>query len=123
MAIVGVAVLIAYGVLLLLLIIVGKRTQAGALARFVPDCAILFARLLRDPSIARWRKLVLVPLVAYLAMPLDLVPDFIPVVGQLDDVIVVVLALRVVLGGADAALIRRHWPGPEASLNLMLRLV
>jgi uncharacterized membrane protein YkvA (DUF1232 family) len=55
-------------------------------------------------------------------MPFDLVPDFIPVAGQLDDVIVAALALRVVARGAGAAVIRDHWPGPESSLRTVLRL-
>jgi uncharacterized membrane protein YkvA (DUF1232 family) len=61
-------------------------------------------------------------LVAYLAMPFDLVPDFIPVAGQLDDAIVVALVVRSILRAAGEAPIRQHWPGPEASLRLIMRL-
>jgi uncharacterized membrane protein YkvA (DUF1232 family) len=59
---------------------------------------------------------------AYVLFPLDLVPDFVPVVGQLDDAVVVGLGLRVVLRGAGAAAVVRHWPGPMASLRLVLWL-
>jgi uncharacterized membrane protein YkvA (DUF1232 family) len=55
-------------------------------------------------------------------MPFDLVPDFIPVAGQLDDAILAGLVLRVLLRSAGAELIREHWPGPEPSLNRLLRL-
>ncbi len=73
---------------------VGRTDDARAVARFVPDCAVLFARLLRDRRVPLGDKLLLTGLVAYLALPFDLVPDFIPVAGQLDDALVVALALR-----------------------------
>jgi uncharacterized membrane protein YkvA (DUF1232 family) len=111
-----------YALLVVALAMAGRRTHARALARFVPDCALLFKRLLRDPRLSRPRKLLLALLVAYLAMPYDLVPDFIPVAGQLDDAVIVALALRSVLRDAGPALVREHWPGPPESLDVMLRL-
>ena len=60
-----------------------------ALARFVPDCLVLFRRLLGDARVSRPRKLLLIATVGYLAFPLDLIPDFIPVLGQLDDILLV----------------------------------
>ena len=71
------------------LIVMGRRNDARALAGFIPDCLILMKRLIADPRVPRRRKLLLVGLVGYLALPFDLIPDFIPVAGQLDDVIVV----------------------------------
>jgi uncharacterized membrane protein YkvA (DUF1232 family) len=59
--------------------------------------------------------------VAYLLCPVDLVPDFIPVAGHLDDAILVSLALRGLARGGGAALLREHWPGPERSLVLISR--
>jgi uncharacterized membrane protein YkvA (DUF1232 family) len=120
--VVCVGFLILYGLLVLALVLAGRRADARALAGFVPDCAVLFGRLIRDPRVSGWRKLVLAPLAAYLAMPYDLIPDFIPVAGQLDDALVVALALRLITSGADASVIRRNWPGPENSLELVLRL-
>jgi uncharacterized membrane protein YkvA (DUF1232 family) len=116
-----VAVLV-YGTLVLLLVLLGRRAHARALARFVPDCAILFRRLMADGRIPRRRKALLGLLLAYLAMPFDLVPDFIPVAGQLDDAVLVALVLRGVLRGAGPGLVREHWPGPPESLGAMLRL-
>jgi uncharacterized membrane protein YkvA (DUF1232 family) len=100
---------------------VGRRSDAVALARLIPDCAVLIKRLLGDERVPRSRKLILIPLVAYLAMPIDLVPDFVPVAGQLDDAIVVGLALRTVLRGGDRTLLRAHWPGPPESLAVVER--
>jgi uncharacterized membrane protein YkvA (DUF1232 family) len=113
---------LVYAVLVGMLAVIGRKTEARALARFVPDCIVLFRRLLSDPRVSRGRKFLLLGLVAYLAMPLDLVPDFIPIAGQLDDAIIVALVLRTVLRAAGTDLIREHWPGPQESLNTVLRL-
>jgi uncharacterized membrane protein YkvA (DUF1232 family) len=106
------AAVVMYATIVLALVVAGRREEARALARFVPDCAALAGRLLRDPRVARRHKLALALLVAYLASPIDLVPDFIPVAGQLDDAILVWLVLRAIRrseGGAE--LVREHWPG------------
>jgi uncharacterized membrane protein YkvA (DUF1232 family) len=100
----------------------GRRADARALARFVPDCAVLFGRLARDARVPRRHKALLLALVGYLALPFDLVPDFIPVAGQLDDAIIVALALRAVVRQAGPQLIREHWPGPDSSFILIHRL-
>jgi uncharacterized membrane protein YkvA (DUF1232 family) len=122
-ALILLAVLLAlYALLVVALLVAGRRTDARAVAGFVPDCIVLFKRLIADPAVSRRRKAVLVLLVAYLAMPFDLIPDFIPVAGQLDDAILVGLALRGLVRGAGPDLVRRHWPGPEGSLRVVLRL-
>jgi uncharacterized membrane protein YkvA (DUF1232 family) len=112
---------LVYAGFLGLLMVAGRREEARALATFLPDCILLFRRLVGDPRISRRGKLLLVALVAYLAMPLDLVPDFIPVAGQLDDAIIVALVLRAVLRAAGTDVIREHWPGPETALDRLLR--
>jgi uncharacterized membrane protein YkvA (DUF1232 family) len=116
------AVVLLYAVLVALFAMVGRRVEARALARFIPDCIVLFRRLLSEPRVPRGRKLLLLALVAYLSMPFDLIPDFIPVAGQLDDAILVALVLRSILRGAGPDLIREHWPGPARSLDALLRL-
>jgi uncharacterized membrane protein YkvA (DUF1232 family) len=105
-----------------LLLLAGRRSDAVALARFIPDCVVLFRRLLADPRVPRSRKLVLLALIAYLLLPLDLVPDFIPIAGQLDDAILAALALRFVLRSAGRPLVAEHWPGPPESLAAILRM-
>jgi uncharacterized membrane protein YkvA (DUF1232 family) len=102
-------------------VLFGRRTDARALAGFIPDCLVLMRRLLADPRVPRRRKLLLLGLVGYLALPFDLVPDFIPIAGQLDDVIVVGLVLRAFVGVDGGTLVREHWPGPSRSLELVLR--
>jgi uncharacterized membrane protein YkvA (DUF1232 family) len=104
------------------LLSLGRRREARALAAFIPDCIVLVGRLLADPRVPRRRKLLLAALVGYLALPFDLVPDFIPVAGQLDDVLVVALVLRRFLRSGGDRLVREHWPGGEQSLQLVLRV-
>ena len=113
--------LLLYAVLVAALFRSGRRSDAGAVAGFIPDCAVLFRRLLADRRVSRWRKLLVLVVIAYLALPFDLVPDFIPVAGQLDDAIVVALVLRIILRGGGPELLREHWPGPESSQELISR--
>jgi uncharacterized membrane protein YkvA (DUF1232 family) len=120
--------LIALGVVLTLyaafacaLVVAGRREAARAFATFIPDCIVLVSRLARDRRVPRRRKVLLIALVGCLALPFDLVPDFIPVAGQLDDAIVVALVLRHLVRTGGEPLIRELWPGPERSLTLILR--
>jgi uncharacterized membrane protein YkvA (DUF1232 family) len=118
---VAACVLLVYAGLVLALIIAGRWGVAREVARFIPDCIMLVRGLLRDPRVPRQHKRLLGVLIAYLALPFDLVPDFIPVAGHVDDALVIVLALRVVLRGSGSALLREHWRGPESSFALVLR--
>jgi uncharacterized membrane protein YkvA (DUF1232 family) len=103
------------------LIAAGRREDARALAGFIPDCLVLVSRLARDRRISRPRRLVLFGVLAYLALPIDLVPDFLPGIGQLDDAVLLGLALRLVVHGGGNEIVRQAWPGPQASLTLVLR--
>lgn len=117
----GVAVAV-YAALVIWLLLAGRRQGARALAGFIPDCLVLFRRLLGDDRVPRRSKLLLAALIGYLAMPLDLVPDFIPVAGQLDDAILVAFVVRSVLRAGGPDLLREHWPGPQTSLNMLTRV-
>jgi uncharacterized membrane protein YkvA (DUF1232 family) len=88
----------------------------------VPDLAVLFARLARDPRVPLPRRLMLLVLAGYLASPIDLIPDFIPVIGHLDDAAIVALVIRSVVRGAGPDLIRDCWPGTQQSLHVVLRV-
>jgi uncharacterized membrane protein YkvA (DUF1232 family) len=110
-----------YVVAVAALIAAGRRDQARALARFIPDCVVLVSRLARDSRISRPRRAVLFLVLGYLSFPLDLVPDFLPVAGHLDDAVLLGLALRLLVHGGGAELVREAWPGPQASLTVVLR--
>ena len=92
------------------------------LARVVPELGRLFLGLARDRRVPLVRRLQLIVLGAYLVSPIDLVPDFIPVVGQLDDAAVAALVLRGVVRSAGPEVVAEHWPGSTRTLNVVLRL-
>jgi uncharacterized membrane protein YkvA (DUF1232 family) len=118
---VAACVLLAYAAFVVAMIVAGRGGVVRDVARFIPDCVALVRDLLRDPRVPRRHKRLLGVLIGYLALPFDLVPDFIPIAGHLDDALVVALALRVVLRGSGSELVREHWRGPESSLTVVLR--
>jgi uncharacterized membrane protein YkvA (DUF1232 family) len=120
--IVGLGFLALYLLFVIALLLAGRRESARALAGFVPDCAVLFGRLMSEPRVGRGHRLLVAASVLYLASPIDLVPDFIPVAGQIDDAIIVGASLRLVLRASGPALIEEHWPGPPSSLAVVLKL-
>jgi uncharacterized membrane protein YkvA (DUF1232 family) len=104
------------------LLLLGRRSDAREIARFLPDCIVLFKSLLRDDRVPRRAKVVLGLLVPYLLMPFDLVPDFIPVAGQLDDAVLVAVAIAYVAHSAGANVVEDLWPGSERGLRIILAL-
>ena len=90
--------------------------------RLLPDLIRLLRRLAGDPSVPRGVRVRLVLLLAYLLMPIDLIPDFIPVLGYADDAIIVAIALRSVTRHAGPAALDRHWPGTPAGLATLRKL-
>ena len=120
-----VAALVAIGLYALFvagLALAGRGPEARALARLVPDCLVLARGLLGDREVPARGKVALVALVAYLASPIDLVPDFLPVIGLLDDAIVVALTLRWIVRVAGPDQVCRHWRGSARGLELVLRV-
>ena len=101
---------------------VPTKADIRVIAGFIPDCAVLFGRLLRDPRVPTRSKALVAALIPYLALPFDLIPDFIPVAGQLDDAILVAFVLRRVVRRVSPELLSELWPGPESSLRVVLRL-
>ena len=89
--------------------------------RLLPDTLRLLKRLAADRSLPRGVRIRLWLLFGYLAMPFDLIPDFLPVIGYADDVIIVGVVLRSVLRHAGPAALRRHWPGTADGLAALCR--
>jgi uncharacterized membrane protein YkvA (DUF1232 family) len=110
-------------VVVVVLVIVGRILLARELALIVPNLVRLFGGLLRDTRVPLRAKVVLAIASLWLASPIDLIPDFIPIVGSFDDAIVAALALRFVLRTTDGAVVREHWHGDSATLERLLRFV
>ena len=98
-----------------------ELTARGA-RRLLPDVLRLVRRLAADRSLPRAVRVRLWLLLAYLLSPIDLVPDFVPVLGYADDVVVVAWALRSVVRRAGVEALDRHWPGEPAGLAVVQRV-
>jgi uncharacterized membrane protein YkvA (DUF1232 family) len=99
-----------------------KGNLLGETLRLLPDLLRLLRRLASDRSVPRAARVRLWLLLGYLAVPIDLVPDFVPVLGYADDAIIVSLVLRSVVRRAGAPVVRRHWPGTDDGLAALGRL-
>lgn len=117
------------GLLLLWLLLIAAlllaRPREGALKealRLLPDILRLIPRLARDRTLPRGVRVRLWLLLLYLASPIDLIPDFIPVLGYADDAIIVAATLRSVARRAGPDAISRHWPGTPDGLVALRRL-
>ncbi|WP_328361393.1 YkvA family protein [Mycobacterium sp. NBC_00419] len=90
--------------------------------RLLPDVLRLLKRLATDPHLPRRIRIVLIVLLAFIASPIDLIPDFIPVLGYADDVIITALVLRWVSRTAGGDALAEHWPGTPDGLAALRRL-
>jgi len=99
-----------------------KGNLLGESLRLLPDLLRLLERLARDATVPRAARVRLWLLLGYLALPIDLVPDFLPILGYADDAIIVSLVLRSAARRAGATAIRRHWPGTDDGLAALARL-
>jgi uncharacterized membrane protein YkvA (DUF1232 family) len=123
---VALGLLVIWLALVLTLYVVGRRTgeptTLRAAVRLLPDVLVLVRRLAGDPSLSRGVRWRLVLLLAYLALPIDLVPDFIPVAGYADDALLVAWVLRSVVRVAGPEALDHHWPGTPQGLSVVRRL-
>lgn len=119
----GVALLASWLVLVVGLLVVRPRGPLLREAlRILPDLLRLLRRLAADRGLPHGVRIRLALLLAYLAIPIDLIPDFVPVLGYADDAIVVTAVLRGVVRRAGLAAVRRHWPGTDDGFTVLCRL-
>jgi uncharacterized membrane protein YkvA (DUF1232 family) len=122
LAVVGGLILLWLLTLAALAIVRPRGSLLTEAVRLLPDLLRLISRLARDQVLPRGVRVRLWLLLGYLAMPLDLVPDFIPVLGYADDAIVVAVVLRSVVRAAGPEALQRHWTGTEHGLAAVRRL-
>jgi uncharacterized membrane protein YkvA (DUF1232 family) len=119
----GLALLLVWAVLLVTLAVVRPRGAGLAEAvRLLPDVLRLIRRLAADRTLPRGVRVRLGLLLVYLASPIDIIPDFIPVLGLADDAIIVTFVLRSVVRRAGVEAVRSHWPGTPEGFALVARL-
>jgi uncharacterized membrane protein YkvA (DUF1232 family) len=117
-----VVIALVYTGAVLWLILAGRKVAAKELALLVPNLVLLFKDLLRDPGVPRGPKVALAIGIVWLVSPIDLLPEFLPVVGPLDDAVVAALVLRYLVRRAGPDVVRRHWRGDPATVDTILRL-
>lgn len=116
---VGVVSLVA---LLIALSISRSRTALIELVKLVPPCLALLRDILRDPDVPRRAKIAPALTIVYVAIPIDLIPDFIPGIGYLDDALIVAWAIRHLIASAGRERVEHHWHGDPATLQRILHL-
>ena len=99
------------------------NTSRSDATRLLPDTLRLVRRLSTDRTISRSTRWWILALLIYLASPIDLVPDFVPVIGYADDAIITSFVLRHVIARSGTTKLREHWPGGEAGLATLIRLL
>jgi len=102
------------------LAIAGRRSAARELATLLPNLVVLFRGLLRDPRVSRGSKALVWFAIVWVVSPIDLIPEFIPIAGPLDDAIVAALVLRHVLRRSGPDVVAEHWRGDPATLSLIV---
>lgn len=122
---IGVVGALALAWLALVVYLVVRTPEEGAAreaVRVLPDTVRLLRRIAGDRALPQGVRIRLWLLLGYLAFPLDLVPDFLPVIGYADDVVIVAAALRSVVRRAGRDAVRLHWPGSEEGLAVLWRV-
>lgn len=103
------------------LALAGRRILARQIASLLPNLVVLFKGLLRDPRVPASSKLLLVLGIAWILSPIDLIPEFIPFVGPLDDAVIAALIVRRIIRVSGRDVLTDHWRGDSTTLDRMLR--
>lgn len=114
---------LVYLVGVLALVLAGRRTAAREVAMLLPNLAVLLKGLIGDPRVPRGSKALLVFAAVWIASPIDLIPEFIPFLGPLDDAVVAALVLRRLVKTAGRPVVEEHWRGDPATLARLLKAV
>jgi uncharacterized membrane protein YkvA (DUF1232 family) len=115
-------VLAIYALVILGLFVAGRRLAARTLATIIPNLVSLFRGLIHDPRVPLGSKVLLWFGVLWIASPIDLLPEFLPVVGPIDDAVVAALVLRHLVRTAGEDVVRDHWHGDPRTLDRILRV-
>jgi uncharacterized membrane protein YkvA (DUF1232 family) len=120
LALIGVGMLLASWALLVLLAARLPEGSLKELASFLPDCVAMVRSLRTDPRVPRRAKLALGFAGLWVLSPIDLIPEFLPVIGPLDDVVVVALAFRYAARQVPPEVLYEAWPGKRSTLERLL---
>jgi len=94
----------------------------GDVIRLLPDLLRLLKRVATDPAVPRMVRVELMLVLGYIFSPIQLIPDFIPVIGFLDDAVLVAIMLRIVMRTAGPEILQKHWPGTPEGLRVLCRV-
>jgi uncharacterized membrane protein YkvA (DUF1232 family) len=95
-----------------------KRTVMGTISE-IPNFLRLLYGLITDTRVNGFDKLVVAGAIAYVLLPVDVIPDFVPFLGEVDDVFLLILALQRLISNAGRAVVQAYWPGDPADLSAM----
>jgi len=117
----GLALVVLWLLAVLVLLWAGRKTLARELITLLPNLVRLFRGLLGDERVPRSSKVLLLLGAIWLASPIDLIPEFLPGIGALDDAVVAGLVLRHLVKRAGPDVVRDHWRGDPRTLSVLLR--
>jgi uncharacterized membrane protein YkvA (DUF1232 family) len=118
----AIALVAIWALAVLVLLWSGRKTAAKELVVLLPNLVRLFRGLLGDPRVPRGSKALLLVGAVWLVSPIDLIPEFLPGIGGIDDAIVAALILRHLVRRAGDEVVREHWKGDPKTIGLILRV-